>query len=111
MSIITASSPVRRWGHLWPLALFMLLATAGLYALWLYWPQILLSSAVWQRSINQELSGLLRQVADNPARQAYRCSLSVLSTACSMLWGRGTAKSSSAPGLQPIPQKSKAASV
>lgn len=68
MSVIAVSSPVRRWAHLWPLGLFILLAAAGLYALWIYWPQILLSSAGWQRSINQELSGLLRQVAENPAR-------------------------------------------
>ncbi|WPU24104.1 nickel/cobalt transporter [Cedecea neteri] len=68
MSIITVTAHVRRWGHLWPLALFILLAAAGLYALWIYWPQILLSSAGWQRSINQELSGLLRQVAEDPSR-------------------------------------------
>ncbi|KGQ13688.1 hypothetical protein BBAD15_g349 [Beauveria bassiana D1-5] len=68
MSIITVTAPVRRWGHLWPLVLFILLAAAGLYALWIYWPQILLSSAGWQRSINQELSGLLRQVAEDPSR-------------------------------------------
>lgn len=74
MSVIAVSSPVRRWAHLWPLGLFILLAAAGLYALWIYWPQILLSSAGLQRSINQELSGLLRQVAENP-----RAGLSLLS--------------------------------
>ncbi|EPF15261.1 High-affinity nickel-transport protein [Cedecea davisae] len=72
MSVIASSSAAsRRWVHLWPLALFLLFAAAGLYSLWIYWPQILLNSASWQRAINQELSGLLRQVAENPTRAGW----------------------------------------
>lgn len=69
MSVIFSSpKKPRRWLHLWPLALFLLLSAAALVLLWQYWPQIVLHSAAWQRAINQQLSGLLRQVAENPAR-------------------------------------------
>lgn len=72
MSVMLSSkSTSRRWLHLWPLALFLLISAAGLYALWHFWPQILLNSAAWQKTINQQLSGLLRQVAENPARAGW----------------------------------------
>jgi ABC-type nickel/cobalt efflux system permease component RcnA len=72
MSVMLSSkSTSRRWLHLWPLALFLLFSAAGLYALWHYWPQILLNSTAWQKTINQQLSGLLRQVAENPARAGW----------------------------------------
>jgi ABC-type nickel/cobalt efflux system permease component RcnA len=35
--------------------------------LWQAWPQVLMQSAVWQRSLNLELSRLLQAVAENPA--------------------------------------------
>ncbi|STT84605.1 high-affinity nickel-transporter [Klebsiella pneumoniae] len=35
--------------------------------LWRAWPQVLMQSAVWQRSLNLELSRLLQAVAENPA--------------------------------------------
>lgn len=72
MSVIfSTKTPSRRWLHLWPLALFLLLSMLALYALWHYWPQILLNGAAWQKSINQQLSSLLRQVAENPARAGW----------------------------------------
>jgi len=72
VSVISSSKPApRRWLHLWPLALFALLTTAALYLLWHYWPQILLNSAAWQKTINQQLSSLLRQVAENPTRAGW----------------------------------------
>lgn len=72
MSVMLSSKSLsRRWLHLWPLALFLILSAAGLYALWHFWPQILLNSAAWQKTINQQLSGLLRQVAENPARAGW----------------------------------------
>jgi ABC-type nickel/cobalt efflux system permease component RcnA len=72
MSVIfPAKTPSRRWLHLWPLALFLLLCVTALYVAWQYWPQILLNSAAWQKSINQQLGGLLRQVAENPARAGW----------------------------------------
>ncbi|MEL4015233.1 nickel/cobalt transporter [Dryocola clanedunensis] len=72
MSVMLSSKSLsRRWLHLWPLALFLLISAAGLYMLWHFWPQILLNSAAWQKTINQQLSGLLRQVAENPARAGW----------------------------------------
>lgn len=72
MSVIfSAKQRPRRWGHLWPLALFLILTLASLYVLWQYWPQILFNSATWQKSINQQLSSLLRQVAEDPARAGW----------------------------------------
>lgn len=35
-------------------------------AVWLYWPQILLQSTLWQRSLNQQMTILLQQVATHP---------------------------------------------
>ncbi len=69
--MLSAKKASRRWLHLWPLALFLLLSLLAFYALWQYWPQILLNSAAWQKSINQQLSSLLRQVAENPARAGW----------------------------------------
>ncbi|ELW1645076.1 nickel/cobalt transporter [Enterobacter oligotrophicus] len=69
MSVI--SSPVRksrRWLHLWPLALFLLLAVCGSLWLWYAWPQVMMKSIIWQREVNQQMSGLLKAVADNPTR-------------------------------------------
>ncbi|MGX5055194.1 nickel/cobalt transporter [Enterobacter asburiae] len=69
MSVI--SSPVRkprRWLHLWPLALFLLLAFGGSLWLWQAWPQVMMKSIIWQREVNQQMSGLLKAVAENPTR-------------------------------------------
>ena len=69
MSVI--SSPVRksrRWLHLWPLALFLLFAVFGALWLWQAWPQVMMKSIIWQREVNQQMSGLLKAVAENPAK-------------------------------------------
>ena len=69
MSVI--SSPVRksrRWLHLWPLALFLLFAVCGALWLWQAWPQVMMKSIIWQREVNQQMSGLLKAVAENPAK-------------------------------------------
>ncbi|KHO36072.1 nickel transporter [Enterobacter sp. FB] len=69
MSVI--SSPVRkprRWLHLWPLALFLLFAFGGSLWLWQAWPQVMMKSIIWQREVNQQMSGLLKAVAENPTR-------------------------------------------
>ncbi len=72
MSVVfSAGTRHRRWLHMWPLALFLLLSMVAFYALWQYWPQILVKSAAWQKSINQQLSSLLHQVAENPARAGW----------------------------------------
>lgn len=54
------------WRDGWPLLTFLLLLSAALLVLWTYWPQVMGQAMQWQRAINQQLSGLLRQVADNP---------------------------------------------
>ena len=69
MSMIT---PLKRVGfHWWPLLIFLVVATFSVFSLWVYWPQILMQSTQWQRAINQELSGLLRLVAENPAKAGW----------------------------------------
>ncbi|MEH0884130.1 nickel/cobalt transporter [Enterobacter sp. UNJFSC 003] len=69
MSVIASPSrKPRRWLHLWPLALFMLLAVFGALWLWHAWPQVMMKSIIWQREINQQMSGLLKAVAENPAQ-------------------------------------------
>lgn len=65
---MATSGKNRRWAHLLPLALFFLLMLAGGFWLWRAWPQVMMESALWQRSVNRELSGLLQQVAQNPSR-------------------------------------------
>lgn len=69
MSVIASSTrKPRRWLHLWPLALFLLLAAGGALWLWQAWPQVMMKSIVWQRDVNQQMSGLLKAVAENPAQ-------------------------------------------
>ena len=68
MSVMVPISPSRRWLPFWPLALFVLLAGLGCLALWHYWPQVMLNSIRWQRTVNIEMSQLLKGVADNPLR-------------------------------------------
>jgi len=52
----------------WPLALFLLLAAVGAYWLWQVWPQVMRESIGWQREFNQQLSSLLKGVAENPTK-------------------------------------------
>lgn len=58
----------RRWWALWPLALFVLLAVGGGFWLWQSWPQVMVKSILWQREVNQQISGLLKAVAENPTQ-------------------------------------------
>jgi hypothetical protein len=103
MSVI--SSPVskpRRWLHLWPLALFLLFAVGGALWLWQAWPQVMMKSILWQREVNQQMSGLLKAVAENPTKAGGALLAFSLSMAAALPWDRGTAKSSSRPGLPRI---------
>ncbi|UQC72085.1 nickel transporter [Lelliottia sp. AC1] len=69
MSVISTSlSKKRRWLHLWPLALFLILAAIGALWLWQVWPQVMMKSILWQRDVNQQMSGLLKAVAENPTK-------------------------------------------
>lgn len=60
--------PPRRWLALWPLAIFLLLSVLGALWLWQAWPQVMVKSIIWQREVNQQMSGLLKAVAANPAQ-------------------------------------------
>lgn len=53
---------------LWPLALFLLLAIGGVLWIWQAWPQVMVQSILWQRDVNQQMSGLLKAVVANPTR-------------------------------------------
>ncbi|HHY3008335.1 nickel/cobalt transporter [Enterobacter ludwigii] len=69
MSVIASPArKSRRWLHLWPLAFFLLLAVCGALWLWHAWPQVMMKSIVWQREVNQQMSGLLKAVAENPTK-------------------------------------------
>ncbi|WP_324722803.1 nickel/cobalt transporter [Lelliottia sp. JS-SCA-14] len=69
MSVIVSSlSKKRRWLHLWPLFLFLILAAVGALWLWQAWPQVMMKSIIWQREVNQQMSGLLKSVAENPTK-------------------------------------------
>lgn len=54
------------WKALWPLALLLIVGIID--GVWLQWTrsQVLMQSAVWQRSLNLELSCLLQAVVENP---------------------------------------------
>ncbi|MCL2892687.1 nickel/cobalt transporter [Brenneria tiliae] len=68
MSVNVSEPPQRRRSllKLWPLWLFFLLLALALRELIGYWPQIVLQSAVWQKSLHQQMSQLLQMVADRP---------------------------------------------
>ncbi|MDK9605227.1 nickel/cobalt transporter [Lelliottia wanjuensis] len=69
MSVIVSSlNKKRRWLHLWPLFLFLVLAAVGALWLWQAWPQVMMKSIIWQREVNQQMSGLLKAVAENPTK-------------------------------------------
>ncbi|HIC2037094.1 nickel/cobalt transporter [Enterobacter soli] len=69
MSVISSHvRKPRRWLQLWPLALFLVLAAGGALWLWHAWPQVMMKSILWQRDVNQQMSGLLKAVADNPTQ-------------------------------------------
>ena len=57
-----------RYRHLWPLVLLAIAMVVGGVWLWQAWPQVMLKSIVWQREVNQQMSTLLKAVAENPAR-------------------------------------------
>ncbi|MCG8709454.1 nickel/cobalt transporter [Brenneria sp. 4F2] len=62
------ASPVRRWSALWPLGVLIFLLGLGAYWAVGYWPQIVLQSAVWQKSLHQQMSMLLQMVDARPHR-------------------------------------------
>jgi len=56
-------APARR---VWPLWLLAVVLAATAFALWQYWPQILLQSVSWQKELHQQMTQLLQQVKTAP---------------------------------------------
>ncbi|MHC5178389.1 nickel/cobalt transporter [Serratia rhizosphaerae] len=82
MSLNLGSSPLRRrhWAaSLWPLLLLLLVLAAGAQLVWHYWPQIMLQSVAWQKTLNQQLAALLQQVKADPQRAGITLMLFSLS--------------------------------
>ncbi|POW59998.1 nickel transporter [Candidatus Pantoea alvi] len=52
----------------WPLWLLAAALAAGAFALWQFWPQILLQSTIWQRGLHQQMTQLLQQVKTAPGQ-------------------------------------------
>ncbi|MFD1801892.1 nickel/cobalt transporter [Mixta tenebrionis] len=69
MSVEGVQTSRAGWKSLWPLWALLVLLLAGAGAVWWYWPQLLWHSVNWQRSLHQELVGILQRVAEQP-RQA-----------------------------------------
>lgn len=59
----------RSWLQAWPLFVMALAFFAAGIAVWQHWPQILLQSILWQKTLHQQMTGLLQQVVSDP-RQA-----------------------------------------
>ncbi|MEH2922349.1 nickel/cobalt transporter [Samsonia erythrinae] len=71
MSINLSAQPRQRsllnqLGDLWPQWLFLLLLAIALYYTVGHWPQIVLQSAIWQKSLHQQMSHLLQMVEQQP---------------------------------------------
>ncbi|KFX02632.1 nickel transporter [Pectobacterium betavasculorum] len=71
MSINLGSLPrqrslLSRLRDLWLLWLFLALLASALYYIVGYWPQIVLQSAIWQKSLHQQMSHLLQMVEQQP---------------------------------------------
>lgn len=56
----------RRWRSLWPLWSVLALALLAALAAWWYWPQLLWQSVSWQKSLHQQMTGLLQRAAQHP---------------------------------------------
>lgn len=56
----------RSWLQAWPLYVMVLLFAAAGSAVWQHWPQILLQSILWQKTLHQQMTVLLQQVATHP---------------------------------------------
>lgn len=59
-------SVLTRIFRLWPLWSFLFLLGLGIRWAVVYWPQILLQSTIWQKSLHQQMSSLLQMVEAQP---------------------------------------------
>ncbi len=58
--------PQHGWLQAWPLYVVLLLFIAAGFTVWQHWPQILLKSILWQKTLHQQMTALLQQVASHP---------------------------------------------
>ncbi|MEC5321332.1 nickel/cobalt transporter [Brenneria populi subsp. brevivirga] len=72
---------VYRLRDLWPLWLFLTLFAAAAYYGIKYWPQLVLQSALWQKSLHRQMSHLLQMVEQQP----HQAGLSLM--AFSLIYG------------------------
>ncbi|MEG3134018.1 nickel/cobalt transporter [Rouxiella sp. T17] len=70
-----ATTPKSALATLWPLIIFLLLLAFGAVAFWHFWPQILLNSIIWQRSLHMQLAEILQQVKTHPAKAGLSLTL------------------------------------
>ncbi|AJJ09775.1 high-affinity nickel-transport family protein [Yersinia rohdei] len=64
---IAVASRQRNWLiNLWPLLLFFVFLVGAGYVAWLYWPELLFKTVVWQKNMHQQMAQLLQQVKANP---------------------------------------------
>lgn len=56
----------RGWLQTWPLFVMALAFSAAGFAVWQHWPQILLQSILWQKTLHQQMTTLLQQVVSHP---------------------------------------------
>ncbi|MGB9098184.1 nickel/cobalt transporter [Erwinia sp.] len=56
----------RSWIQAWPLSVLLLLFIAAGVTVWQHWSQILLQSILWQKTLHQQMTALLQQVASHP---------------------------------------------
>ena len=84
MSVILPARAISRWKALWPLALLLAVSIIGGIWLWRAWPQVLMQSAVWQRSLNLNSAACCRRWRRTRRRQGCRCWGLALFTGCSM---------------------------
>lgn len=54
--------------RLWPLWLLALIIAGAVFMLWQCWPQILLQSVLWQKTLHQQMTQILQQTASQPGR-------------------------------------------
>lgn len=65
MPVNNLSHSARR-GPVWPFAMLTTVILLAVVWIWQHWPQILLQSILWQKSLHQQMTGLLQQVASDP---------------------------------------------
>lgn len=81
--LVNLSQPAGRKRHwafsLWPLLLITLLLALAAQLAWLFWPQLLMHSVMWQKGLHQQMAGLLQQVKAAPQQAGMALMLFSLS--------------------------------